>query len=158
FRDLVEFLLEKGADPNKADVGFTALHEAIMRRDKTMVSALLLHSANPNTPLRAWTPTRRSSRDWHFPPALVGATPFWLAARFAQPDIMLLLLKHGADPLFVQRATYIAGEGDQSRTEATTALMAAVGMGGGTAWVQPARTEAEALTLEAVKMALELGV
>ena len=31
-------------------------------------------------------------------------------------------------------------------------------MGGGTAWVQPARGEREALTLEAVKLAVELGV
>ena len=31
--------------------------------------------ANPNTPLTTWTPTRRSSKDFHFEPALVGATP-----------------------------------------------------------------------------------
>ena len=37
FRDLVEFLLEKGADPNAAPNGFTALHEAVMRRDEKMV-------------------------------------------------------------------------------------------------------------------------
>jgi hypothetical protein len=36
--------------------------------------------------------------------------------------------------------------------------MAAVGMGGGTAWVQPASGDREALTLEAVKLAVELGV
>ena len=36
--------------------------------------------------------------------------------------------------------------------------MAATGMGGGTAWVQPDRAEREALTLEAVKLAVELGV
>jgi len=36
--------------------------------------------------------------------------------------------------------------------------MAATGMGGGTAWVQPVRNQREALTLEAVKVAAELGV
>jgi ankyrin repeat protein len=36
--------------------------------------------------------------------------------------------------------------------------MASVGMGGGTAWVEPPRREREALTLEAVKLAVELGV
>ena len=36
--------------------------------------------------------------------------------------------------------------------------MAAVGMGGGTAWVQLDRGEREALTLETVKLATELGV
>jgi ankyrin repeat protein len=158
FRDLIEYLLENGADPNKADAGFTALHEAIMRRDEKMVTALLARGANPNTPLRTWTPTRRSSKDWNFAPPLVGATPFWLAARFPAPEIMRMLVKQGADPLFVQRVSYVVDEGDHRRTEATTALMASVGMGGGTAWVQPPRAEAEALTLEAVKIALELGV
>jgi ankyrin repeat protein len=36
--------------------------------------------------------------------------------------------------------------------------MAAVGMGGGTAWIQPPRREREALTLECVKLAAELGI
>jgi len=38
------------------------------------------------------------------------------------------------------------------------ALARATGMGGGRAWVQPARAEREPLTLEAVKLAVELGV
>ena len=159
FRDLVEFLLQKDADPNLAPAGFTALHEAILRRDEAMASALLAHGANPNTPLRTWTPTRRSSRDLHFEPALVGATPFWLAARFTQPAVMRLLVKRGADPLFVHRCSYVAGERFQKRTEATTALMAALGMaGGGSAWVPPSADEREQLALETVKVAAELGV
>src|SRR5204863_7324138 len=139
FGDLVEFLLGKGADPNLAAPGFTALHEAIMRRDEKMVSVLLAHGADPNAPLRSWTPTRRSSDDFNFAPELVGATPFWLAARFSEPSIMRLLVKHGADPLFVHHGDRVVeargGDGFEHRTEATTALMAATGMGGGTAWV-----------------------
>ncbi|HYL39632.1 MAG TPA: ankyrin repeat domain-containing protein [Bryobacteraceae bacterium] len=159
YRELVGFLLDKGADPSSAAAGFTALHEAIMRRDEKMASLLLDHGADPNTPLRTWTPTRRSSRDFHFDPALVGATPFWLAARFSQPSVMRLLLKHGADPRFVHHSDYVTEGRYQHRTEVTTALMAATGMGGGgTAWIQPARSEREALTLEAVKLAAELGV
>jgi ankyrin repeat protein len=46
----------------------------------------------------------------------------------------------------------------ERRTLATTALMAATGMGGGTAWVQPSRVEREAPMLEAVKLAVESGV
>lgn len=157
YGELVEFLLEKGADPNVAEAGFSALHAAIMRRDEKMVSALLAHGADPNAPLRTWTPTRRSSRDFHFQPALVGATPFWLASRFSVPNIMRLLVKHGADPKFVHHADYLAGEGSQHRVEATTALMAATGMGGGTAWVQPASDERESLALETVKLLVELG-
>jgi ankyrin repeat protein len=157
YTEFVGFLIEKGADPNAATAGFSALHEAIMRRDEKMVSALLDHGADPNAPLRTWTPMRRSSHDFHFEPALVGATPFWLAARFTEPGVMRLLVKHGADPLFVHHSDQV-GAGFKHRIEVTTALMAATGMGGGTtAWVQPARSEREALTLEAVKLAAELG-
>ena len=158
YRELVEFLLEKGADPNMAAAGFSALHAALMRRDEKMVSALLARGADPNTPLRTWTPTRRSSKDLHFAPALVGATPFWLAARFSQPGVMRLLVKHGADPLFVHRSDYVTGDGWQHRMETTTTLMAAAGMGSGAAWVEPPAGERESLTLEAVKLAAELGV
>jgi ankyrin repeat protein len=158
YTDLVEFLLQKGADPNAAAAGFTALHEAIMRRDERMVSALLDRGADANAPLRAWTPTRRSSYDFHFEPALVGATPFWLAARFNEPGIMRLLAKHGADPLFVQHSDEVAvNKGFKHKTEVTTALMAALGMGGGTAWVQPTGGR-EALTLETVQLAVDPGV
>jgi len=158
FEELVEFLLAKGADPNLAGAGFTALHEAIMRRDEKMVAALLAHGADPNAPLRTWTPTRRSSKDYNFAPALVGATPFWLAARFSQPGVMRLLAEHGANPLFVHHSEYFTGARAQHRSDVTTAVMAAMGMGGGTAWFPPARAERQALALEAVKLAVDLGV
>jgi uncharacterized protein len=162
YGDLVEFLLERGADPNGAAAGFTALHEAIMRRDEKTVSALLAYGADPDAPLLTWTPTRRSSHDFHFDPELVGATPFWLAARFSQPGVMRLLLEYGADPLFVHHGDYVVlgkgGNAFEHRTQVTTALMAAAGMGGGTAWVQPPRNEREALALEAVTLAVQLGV
>jgi uncharacterized protein len=158
YGDVLEFLLEQGGDANAAAAGFSALHVAIMRRDEKMARALLAHGADPGATLQTWTPTRRSSKDFHFGPELVGATPFWLAARFAEPAVMRLLVEYGADPLFVHHADYFVEEGARRRTEATTALMAAAGMGGGTAWVQPARSEREALSLEAVKLASELGV
>jgi uncharacterized protein len=164
YTDMVEWLLEKGADPKAAAAGFSALHAAIMRRDERMVNALLTHHADANAPLRTWTPTRRSSDDHHFAPELVGTTPFWLAARFNEPGVMRLLLKHGADPMFVHHGENMAGgtqgsNGFVRRTYVTTALMAATGMGGGgTAWVPPAPSEREALMLESVKLAAELGI
>ena len=158
FTEIVALLLGKGADANAAGPGFTALHEAIMRRDETMVAALLAHGANPNAPLETWTPERRSSVDFNFAPSLVGATPFWLAARFAEPGVMRLLVRHGADPLFVHRNEYYVNDLNDRRTQATTALMAAIGIGGGRAWVESDRTQREASILESVTLAIELGV
>ena len=162
FTDVVEFLLEKGANANSDRAGFTALHEAVMRRDENLVKVLLDHGADANLPVRSWTPTRRSSRDFNFPPELIGATPFWLAARFTEPEVMRLLVKHGADPLFVLRSErMVEGRGVawEQRKEATTAVMAAAGMGGGgSPWTEIERSRREKLALEAVKIAVELGV
>jgi ankyrin repeat protein len=163
FGSLVEFLLEKGADPNASKAGFTALHEAIMRRDESLVRILLARGADPNVRLKEWTPTRRQSSDLHFEPELVGATPFWLAARFVQPNVMRRLVELGADPLFVHRSDRIVdgkeGRAYDHKQEATTALMAALGMGGGgNAWVPPDRSQREALALETVKAAVDLGI
>ncbi|MBM3736907.1 MAG: hypothetical protein FJW39_14080 [Acidobacteria bacterium] len=158
FTDLAAYLLAKGADPNRAGAGFTALHIAIMRRDTRLVQALLERGANPNEALRTWTPTRRSSTDYHFPPPLVGARPFWLAARFTQPEVMRLLLKYGADPKFVHTSRYVVEmKGYHERSDAIPALMAALGQGSGKAWVDAQAEDREALMAEAVKIILDAG-
>jgi ankyrin repeat protein len=162
FTELVEFLLEKGANASAGEAGFSAIHPAIMHRSTRMVRALLEHGADPNAVLKTWTPTRRTSKDYNFPPEHVGSTPFWLAARFTQPEVMQLLIKHGADPKFVFNVEYVP---DASTTEltwaprkvVTTTLMAALGMGGGAEWVPVDRSQKEALTLEAVRIAVEGG-
>ncbi len=158
FGELVAFLLDRGAHANAAGAGFSALHVAIMRRHTAMVRALLAHGADPNARLATWTPTRRSSKDYNFAPELVGATPFWLAARFSQPDVMRLLLEYGADAHVVHHGHYHAEEPVEPRTHVTNAVMAAVGMGGGVAWVQPDRRDREALMREAVGIAVEQGI
>jgi uncharacterized protein len=158
FTELVEWLLDRGADANAAPPGFTALHAAIMRRDARMVTALLAHGADANAPLKTWTPTRRSSRDFNFAPELVGATPFWLAARLNEPDVMRLLLKHGANGAFIHRAHYHSEDPVEARSQITNAVMAATGMGGGVGWVQPDRRDREALMLESVRIAADQGV
>jgi ankyrin repeat protein len=161
--DVVEFLLENGADPNASNGGYSALHAAILRGNERAVRTLLAHGADANSPLLAPSPTRRQSLDFFFHPAFVGATPFWLAARFVQPGIMRALAEFGADPLFLHEPEYWAGGGPAFawREEgATTALMAAVGMGGGrvAGFATPGRLEREALSLEAVRIAVDLGV
>jgi ankyrin repeat protein len=159
FGELTRFLLDKGADPNAAPNGFTALHEAIMRRDEATAAVLLDHGADPNTPLKTWTPTRRSSDDFHFEETLVGATPYWLAARFTEPNVMRLLVKHGADPKFVHHADYAAEQGFAAaiRKETATPVMAALGVIRTAPWVETEKFEREALALETVKLAVELG-
>ena len=164
--ELVEFLLVQGADPNADAAGYTALHTALLRRSERTVRVLLAHGADPNARLRVSTPVRRASHDFNFDPAFVGATPFWLAARFSQPGAMRLLAEYGADPLSEHSPEYW-GRGNRERgwtrvaEGRTTALMAGVGMvrGRGYPYRQPDdRKEQEALTLEAVKVAIELGV
>ena len=161
YADLVEFLLGQGADASAADAGFSALHEAVMRRDQRMTAALLEHSADPNTALATWTPKRRASRDFNYAPSLIGATPFWLAARFAEPALMRLLAEHGADPRAIHDVRYrVTGvRRHELRHDATTPLMAAVGMGPAVrAWIEPRRSEPTDAILDAVTLALELGV
>src|SRR5262249_2327818 len=60
------------------------------------------------------TPLRRNSQDYNLPATLIGATPYWLAAKFLEADIMRALLDGGADP-----SGHLA--------DGTTALMAAAG-------------------------------
>ena len=134
--DVAAFLLERGADPNAADAGYTALHAAILHKDAALARALLDHGADPGAPVRTSTPVRRDAVDFYLHPSYVGATPFWLAARFNAPDIMRLLLERGAVPLVAHHPTYWPGslsirdERVQVREGATTALMAAAGLGG----------------------------
>jgi ankyrin len=108
-------LLEKGADPNAAAAGYTALHAAVLRSDLSLVNALLAHGASPNAQITKGTPLRRNSQDFNLPAALIGATPYWLAAKFVEPGIMRALVAGGADPAMPIK-------------DGTTPLMAAAGL------------------------------
>ena len=181
--ELAAFLLEQGADPNAAGAGYTALHAAILHKDDYLVAALLVRGAHPNVPVVRSTPVRRDSVDYYLHPSYVGATPFWLAARFSAPAIMRLLAEHGADPLVAHRPVYWDGQLAESDDRAevregdTTAVMAAAGLGGRAPLFavdrlnriaesapvrstrrEPDPVEREAVTLEAVRVAAELGV
>ncbi len=177
---LAAFLLGAGADPNAAPLGYTALHAAVLRgtlRDRgvpnddpgaglPLVRALLEHGADPNARLLRGTPVRRWSHDFAFMDRWVGATPFWLAARFLEVDMMRVLGAAGADPRLPSR-------------DGTTPLVAAAGQGynrgGGSAFIRDRRdfssynpvesaalgstipAAEERMAREAVAAALELG-
>ena len=119
FGELVEFLLEKGADPNAAAAGFTALHEAIMRRDEAMVSALLAHGADAER--SASRPGRRPAAR----PTTSTSRPSWSARRRSgwpraspSPASCACWSKHGADPLFVHHGDQVV-EGRAARRSST---------------------------------------
>jgi ankyrin repeat protein len=154
---LVRFLLEQGANPNATGVGYTALHTAILRGDVAVVQALLAAGGDPNARITKPAPMERFSYGWMvLPEAVVGGTPFFLAAKYLEIDIMHALLAAGADP-------------HAALQDGTTPLMAAAGLGwgGGASADRRGRTldtaevnielDDEARTLAAVRVALDAG-
>jgi ankyrin repeat protein len=167
------FLLDKGADPNAADeFGFTALDFALMRglvqvtgvrllpftrttylfrpNMVDLVKALLAHGANPNARIKKrWGGNKLLSVRFNDPEKFsvseVGATPFLLAARTLDVDIMRLLVAAGADP-------------NLSTENRTTPLMMAAGLTRQRDFGSvPLTAEDEKKALEAVKLCVELG-
>ena len=150
--ELAAYLLERGADPNSANEGWTALHQITwMRRPNQtaglgphgsgamasleLVRRLVAHGADVNARMRRRAPT--GSTDFN----MVGATPFIMAARTGDAAMMRVLASLGADPLLTNE-------------DNTTPLMAAAGLGTHEPGNDPG-IEVEAF--EAVKLAIELG-
>lgn len=161
FTELVEFLLERGADPNAGAHRFTPLIAAVLRQNEETVELLLTQGADPNVTLGDFTPHQRgSTTDFYLHKAWVGASPLWLTARFSTSAIVRLLLEYGADPSFVHHGVYYGGSPGgnlaQRLEEITTTLMAAVKMGTGRAWT--VLESDEAMVLETVKLLVEAGV
>jgi ankyrin repeat protein len=155
--DVAMLFLERGADPNAAGAGYTPLHAAVLRGDARLVESLIARGAKVDAPLERGTPVRRYSQDYAFSADLIGATPFWLAARYGDVPIMRALAGAGANTRFVM-------------TDGTNALLAAVaassGFGSGDRrerYLTPVEIAAkvesdeERVTLETAKLALALG-
>lgn len=103
--DIAVFLLEQGADPNLASVGYTALHVASATGQMAAVMALIEHGADPND-TQLTMPKRLMDAlipgDGYLTTGWVsqiGSTPFMLAAKSVDVPMMRLLLERGADPL-----------------------------------------------------------
>jgi ankyrin repeat protein len=153
--ELAAYLLDRGANPNAAPRGWTALHLASWVRKMgeagsndppprgsgnltslEFVKKLVAHGADVNAKATA----RRlpvGSSQLNF----TGATPFFLAARTADLELMRVLVDLGADP-------------SAATADGTTPLMAAAGVGSALPCEEPG-TESEAL--EAIRMTLALG-
>ncbi len=150
------YLLERGADPDSADAGYTALHTAVSRGDAELVKALCAHGADPNSRLTKGSRLQRNLNFYSLSGKLAGATPFWLAAKYAEVEIMRVLAASGADPLLVPN-------------NGMTSLMVAAGAGWtirssnrrdqgiGIDAAQLLVSNSERSTWEATRLALELG-
>ena len=168
--ELATVLIEAGADPNAYDARGSLLHAlAWIRRPGSgrppaqtgnldsldLARRLLAEGANPNARID-WEeipfhvdlgivkppPNISVGRNYI---SFVGATPFYLAAKHADLELMRLLLAYGADPL-------------RPTDQGVTPLMAAAGLG---FWdgesPGPLNGTPERVRLEAVKMTLDLG-
>ena len=167
---VLEALLEAGADVNGNTPGHTALHAAVLRGNLAAVEVLLAHGVDTEALIEKPTPVRRQTTDYNFHDALIGATPLWLAARFAEPEIMQALLTAGADPFTVNNVSYPAqrrGENFMAEEGEINLLMAATGMGHRRlrlSWGTPERRAGqldrgqEDLVRESVSIALQAGV
>ncbi len=151
--ELAAMLLDAGADPNAAKHGWTALHTVTWVRQPgyasndpaptgsgnmssiAFVKKIAEKGANLNARMTKRTNVGLSSLNTK------GATPFLLAARTGDAELMRLLAKLGADPRL-------------PNDDDTTPLMVAAGVGTRSPG-EDAGTDAE--VLEAVKVAIELG-
>ena len=153
--DLAIRLLERGADPNASEQGWTALHQLVWTRrpntnknqhnpsprqsgrvtDLELVKALVAHGADVNA-----RQTKEPQDGYRNMLNRIDATPFLLAAKVVDLDLMELLLDLGADPMLTNE-------------DGTTALLVAAGI---SVWPnESAGSKEEAL--EAVKLMIELG-
>ncbi len=151
--ELAAFLLESGADPNSLASGWTPLHAITGIRKPGLgdndpaptgsgrttslefVRKLKQHGANLNARMTKKINVGLTGLN------TLGATPFFLAARAADAELMRLLAELGADPKI-------------PNADNATPLMAAAGLGTRSPG-EDAGSEPE--VLEAIKVALELG-
>ena len=151
--ELGALLLDKGADANADAQGWTALHQVAWTRrpnihktpaavpsgkmdSLTFVKVLIAHGANPNAR------ETKEPRDGNLGKLRrIGATPYLLAAKSADTELMRCLVVNGADPKL-------------STAEHVTPLEAAAGVGVYRVSESPGSNEE---AMQAVELAYEYG-
>ena len=151
--EVAAFLLDAGADPNAAGTGYTALHMVTNVRKPgggdndpppqgsgamtslEFVRKLAAKGANLNARMTKKVGFGLTSLN------TLGASPFFLASKTADAELMKLLAELGADPLI-------------PNADGATPLMAAAGLGTRSPG-EDAGTESE--VVEALEVALKLG-
>ena len=149
--ELAGYLLDRGADPNAAEAGWTALHQVARSRSLTvghvphptptgaissmdLAKKLIAMGADVNARM-----TRDGMRADGYRTQLrrVGASPYLLAAKGVDHDLMRLFLSHGADPLLTNEhgmrplgvaagvALHATGEDSGTHSDALEALTVA---------------------------------
>jgi uncharacterized protein len=162
--DLALFLLDKGADPNVDAAGHVALHLAVARMNHDVLRSLIDHGAKVNVRLEKGEPDPDGNRRFNqLPEYLLGATPFLLATALNDSDMMLALVKAGADISIPM-------------SDGTTTVMASMGIfpgvftfipfekvpqgganGDNTAYFQRKKLFSEEKVLATMKLVVELG-
>jgi uncharacterized protein len=160
---LALFLLDRGADPNVVDAGFTPLFWAAgtwenglanpvygfvdpvggipdRQAKLQLVKALLAHGANPNLQMTVRPPGFTGTGTGGYNDA-VGATALIVAANAADVEIMRMLLAAGANPHLVSKTN-------------SNAILAATGLNRGIGEI----IDDEDRALAAVRFLLDVGV
>jgi ankyrin repeat protein len=153
--EMAAFLLDRGADPNADAQGWTALHQiAVSRKPNTginlpgpvptgnvssldLVRKLIANGAHVNARVK-----KEIKDGYRSNLNRIGATPFLLAARAPDLDLMRVLLEEGADPML-------------TTDHGASAVMVAAGVGMWAPGESPGTAEESA---DGVKQLIELGL
>ena len=156
--DVGQYLLDRGADPNVANLdGVAPLFATVNMRyapvswapnprtdqevvdSLDLIRALLEAGADPNARIgrKLWFSPTSHDRGWV---AHAGATPFWRAAMSSDVEVMRILVAGGADP-------------NLATDKGATPLMVAAGLG----WIGNFSQNAPDSFAEAVRYCIELG-